>query len=179
LSTFGGVNGILLTSSRLFYAGAVEGQMPEILSMIQVNKMTPAPAVLIVAFLSLVYLCSSDIFALINYTGFGTWVSIGLAVVCLPVLRRMHPEWERPIRVNMFFPIIYTIATIFITIVPMIASPIETGIGIAIILTGVPVYFIFVYWKNKPQFIQSILGTFTKTCQKLLIVMPKENGKKN
>ena len=33
---------------RLFYAGAVEGQMPEILSMIQVNKMTPAPAVLIV-----------------------------------------------------------------------------------------------------------------------------------
>ena len=32
-----GVNGILLTSSRLFYAGAMEGQMPEILSMIQVN----------------------------------------------------------------------------------------------------------------------------------------------
>merc|ERR1719348_2484073 len=77
MSTFGGVNGILLTSSRLFYAGAVEGQMPEILSMIQVDKMTPAPAVLIVAFLSLGYLCSSDIFALINYVGFATWVSIG------------------------------------------------------------------------------------------------------
>ena len=93
---------------RLFYAGAVEGQMPEILSMIQVNKMTPAPAVLVVvsvgfffinrgyhykfygriyekklynesyyfqAFLSLVYLCSSDIYALINYTGFATWVN--------------------------------------------------------------------------------------------------------
>ena len=30
--------GILLTSSRLFYAGACEGQMPEILSMIQVAK---------------------------------------------------------------------------------------------------------------------------------------------
>ena len=48
MSTFGGVNGILLTSSRLFYAGACEGQMPEILSMIQVNKNTPAPAVLMV-----------------------------------------------------------------------------------------------------------------------------------
>ena len=48
MSTFGGVNGILLTSSRLFYAGACEGQMPEILCMIEVNKNTPAPAVLIV-----------------------------------------------------------------------------------------------------------------------------------
>ena len=48
MSTFGGVNGILLTSSRLFYAGACEGQMPEILSMIQVKKNTPAPAVLCV-----------------------------------------------------------------------------------------------------------------------------------
>ena len=99
MSTFGGVNGILLTSSRLFYAGACEGQMPEILSMIQVQKNTPAPAVLIVvslrlltkhlkmiihkksinpvlqALLSLVYLTSSNIFALINYTGFATWVS--------------------------------------------------------------------------------------------------------
>ena len=103
MSTFGGVNGILLTSSRLFYAGACEGQMPEILSMIQVKKNTPAPAVLCVvsqsqskakchqnlnvelikscipyvfqAALSLVYLTSSNIFALINYTGFATWVS--------------------------------------------------------------------------------------------------------
>lgn len=47
LSTFGAVNGILLTSSRLFYAGACEGQMPEILTMIQTKRLTPAPAVLV------------------------------------------------------------------------------------------------------------------------------------
>lgn len=75
LSTFGAVNGILLTSSRLFYAGACEGQMPEILTMIQIQRLTPTPAVLCMAFLSMLYLSVSDIFALINYVGFATWVS--------------------------------------------------------------------------------------------------------
>ena len=37
-------------------------------------------------------------------------------------------------------------------------SVLVAGIGIAIILTGVPVYFIFVYWKNKPRFIQKASG---------------------
>lgn len=75
MSTFGAVNGILLTSSRLFYAGACEGQMPEILTMIQIHRFTPTPAVLAMALLSMLYLMVSDIFALINYVGFATWVS--------------------------------------------------------------------------------------------------------
>jgi len=172
MSTFGGVNGILLTSSRLFYAGACEGQMPEILCMIQVNKNTPAPAVLIVAALSLVYLTSSNIFALINYTGFATWVSIGLAVFCIPWLRWKHPEWDRPIKVQLVFPIIYIIATIFITVVPMISTPVETAMGLAIIATGIPVYFIFIAWKNKPVFIKKMIGGVTVCLQKLMVVVP-------
>ena len=94
LSTFGAVNGVLLTSSRLFYSGACQGQMPKILTMVQLERSTPVPAVLIMvsdflilfskindlsffeqALLSIVYLGSSDIFALINYVGFVTWVS--------------------------------------------------------------------------------------------------------
>jgi solute carrier family 7 L-type amino acid transporter-like protein len=176
MSTFGGVNGILLTSSRLFYAGACEGQMPEILSMIQVQKNTPAPAVLIVAALSLVYLTSSNIFALINYTGFATWVSIGLAVFCIPWLRWKHPEWDRPIKVQLVFPVIYIIATIFITVVPMISTPVETALGLGLIATGVPVYFVFVAWKNKPVFIKQISSGATACLQKLLVVVPPQKS---
>lgn len=61
-------------SGRLFYAGAAQGQMPEMLTMVSARA-TPAPAVLAVALLSLVYLTVSDIYALINYVGFATWVS--------------------------------------------------------------------------------------------------------
>merc|ERR1719282_933388 len=106
--------------------------------MIQVSKLTPAPAVIFCALLSMIYLTSSDIYALINYTGFATWVSIGLAVFCIPWLRWKHPEWERPIKVHMIFPIMYILATIFITVVPMIAKPFETCMGCVIILTAVP-----------------------------------------
>jgi len=37
---------LFFPDSRLFYAGACEGQMPEIMTMIQINRLTPAPAVL-------------------------------------------------------------------------------------------------------------------------------------
>ena len=61
LSTFGGVNGILFTSSRLFYAGAEYQQMPQVLSMISMNNLTPAPAVIAMCILSLFYLLIEDI----------------------------------------------------------------------------------------------------------------------
>ena len=61
--------------------------------LVQVSKMTPAPGVMIVAVLSLGYLCSSDIFALINYVGFATWISIGSGVV--------HSDWSRNVEARL------------------------------------------------------------------------------
>ncbi|CAB3367757.1 Hypothetical predicted protein [Cloeon dipterum] len=171
MSTFGAVNGVLLTSSRLFYAGACEGQMPEILTMIQIKRLTPAPAVLTIALLSLLYLCVSDIFALINYVGFATWLSIGVAVLCLPVLRYTQPNLHRPLKVNLFFPIFYIICSVFVTVVPMIASPVETGYGLLMILTSVPVYLVFIAWKNKPKCVRSLTTAATRLLQKLLFVV--------
>ena len=58
LSTFGAVNGNILTTSRLFFAGAREGQMPAALAMIQINRVTPLPSVVVITLLSLFYLMS-------------------------------------------------------------------------------------------------------------------------
>ena len=96
----------------------------------------------------------------------------GLGVLCIPVLRYQHPEWERPIKVNLIFPIIYIIASAMITVIPMMAEPINTARGTGMILTGVPVYFLFVYWKNKPVWFRRLVLEVTEFTQKLLIVLP-------
>jgi solute carrier family 7 L-type amino acid transporter-like protein len=163
---------------RLFYAGAEHNQMPEILSMIQINHLTPMPAVLAMCFLSLLYLFSNDVYALINYVGFATWLAIGLAVACVPYLRWKQPDLPRPIKVHLFWPYLYIVCTIFITIVPCIADPVGTGLGILMVLTGVPVYFLFIGWKNKPLWIRKILGNSTIFLQKMMVVVPSEKKDK-
>ncbi|XP_014667469.1 PREDICTED: large neutral amino acids transporter small subunit 2-like [Priapulus caudatus] len=144
MSTFGTVNGILFTSARLFYVGAREGHMPEVLTMIQVKLLTPMPAVIFMGLLSLLYLGSSEIYALINYVSFVCWLAIGLAVFSVLWFRWKWPDAPRPIKVNIIWPILYTLGSIFLVVLPAIAEPKDTGIGALIMLTGFPSLFSFV-----------------------------------
>jgi L-type amino acid transporter 8 len=91
-----------------------------------------------------------------------------------------HPVWDRPIKVQLIFPIIYIIATIFISVVPMISTPVETAMGLAIIATGLPVYFIFIAVNNIFLCLQKTVcftvlplpGSVTVCLQKLMVVFP-------
>ena len=112
-----------------------------------------------------------------NYIGFATWFSIGAAVACIPYLRWKHPELERPIKVNLAFPVIFILMTLAITILPMIQQPVETGIGLAMILSAIPVYYIFIQWKSKPVVIQKILASVNDKIQQLFIVVPPKKQK--
>lgn len=171
MSTFGGLNGILLTSSRLCFAGAREGQMPKLMTMIQVKRLTPAPAVIFQTLLSVLYLFFPDVQYLIQSVGFATWLSIGVGVLCIPVLRYKQPELPRPIRVKLVWPIIYLIATVLIVVVPVYADPGSTGTGLLIILIGVPVYFLCFIWQNKPKLILQLASSSTEKLQKLMMVL--------
>ena len=49
---------------------------------------------------SLVMLCSSDIYVLINYASFVESLFIGISIVALLYLRYKRPDMKRPIRVR-------------------------------------------------------------------------------
>ena len=170
LSSFGAANGTILTSSRLFYAGAREGQMPRGLAMVSPSRSTPTPAVIITVAMAAVYLCVSDIGRLMNYVGFATWLMIGLSVACLPYLRWRRPEWERPIKVSLFFPAAYILLTLAITGLPIVAKPLETAIGFIMILSAVPVYFGLVTGTKSKSKICDFTHRMTIKMQKLLNV---------
>ena len=93
----------------------------------------------------------------------------------------------------MIWPIIYCAFSVFLVVVPLYASPVETGMGCLIIATGIPVYLIFVKWENKPKaflsfmsqyFMETILfissnsiifaDSFNIGIQKIMMVVPEE-----
>ncbi|GMT22605.1 hypothetical protein PFISCL1PPCAC_13902, partial [Pristionchus fissidentatus] len=179
LSTVGSANGVIFTSSRLFYVGAREGHMPGVLTMVNKQTRTPIPAVILTGLLSICYLAlSKNIYSLINYIQISYWLAIGAAIAALFWLRRTMPDAPRPIKVPLIFPAIFFLGCVALVIIPIVASPKDTAIGLLIMLTGLPVYAVFIAWKNKPAFVASISEKTTVFLQKLFMVVDDEAKEK-
>ncbi|XP_072177368.1 Y+L amino acid transporter 2-like [Diadema setosum] len=174
LSTFGSANGNMLTCSRLFFVGAREKHLPNLLSMINIERNTPVPSLLFTSLLTILYSLAGDVFTLINYFNFVTWFSSALAVAGLLWLRYKEPDRPRPYKVNILLPIIFVIACIFLLVMGTIAAPLDTVIGIAIMCTGIPVYFFIVRPKNKPLWALKANDFVTRWFQKLMLVCAEE-----
>ncbi|XP_022082359.1 Y+L amino acid transporter 2-like isoform X3 [Acanthaster planci] len=174
MSTFGSVNGGCLSLSRLFFVGAREGQLPGVMSMIQVKRKTPLPSLLFTCALSILYVFVETIETLLNYFSFMTWLAIGVAVAGQIYLRWAKPDLPRPIKFNIILPITFVLACLFLVVMGTIAAPMDTLIGILITLTGFPVYFIGVWWKNKPKRLVQFSQQMTIFLQKMFIIVGQE-----
>lgn len=149
LSTFGGVNGILFTSARLFLIGAQEGHLPQAFSLIHIRRMTPIPSLLFTCAASLLMLFVSDIFELINYFSQILWFSVAASIAGMLWLRYKQPNLPRPIKVNLIIPVLFIICCLFLVLFPIPYSPKNSLICLAITLSGIPVYYVFIKWDIK------------------------------
>uniref|UniRef100_A0A8C2ZGU6 Solute carrier family 7 member 10a n=1 Tax=Cyclopterus lumpus TaxID=8103 RepID=A0A8C2ZGU6_CYCLU len=178
LSTFGGINGYLFTSSRLCFSGAREGHLPHLLAMIHLKNCTPIPALLVCVSAALTVLPTLSRFThnLINYVSFINYLSYGVTIAGLLYLRKKRPNLVRPIKVSMLIPITYLIFWAVLLGFSLYSEPVVCGLGMVIMLTGVPVYFVGVHWKDKPKCVYQLVERVTYIGQKVCyVVFPQQD----
>ncbi|XP_052132871.1 large neutral amino acids transporter small subunit 2 [Frankliniella occidentalis] len=166
-STFGALNGAIFASSRLFFVGARQGHLPTAIALINVKRLTPVPSLVFLCIITLVLLVIKDVYVLINYVSFVESFFTLVSVSGLLYMRRSKPDLHRPIKVSIVLPLIFFVICTFLVTCPFYVSPVEVGVGIAIILAGIPVYFVFIYWKNKPDWLTKSSHAFNLMCARL------------
>ncbi|NWQ75295.1 AAA1 protein, partial [Columbina picui] len=128
---------------------------------------------------TLVIMLVGDTYTLINYVSFINYLCYGVTIIGLLVLRWKKPKIFRPIKVNLLVPITYLAFWAFLLIFSLYSEPVVCGVGLIIILTGVPVFFLGVYWRNKPKCVNRLIGKPALRCLAVLLgllVVPGSAG---
>uniref|UniRef100_A0A914QVZ6 Uncharacterized protein n=1 Tax=Panagrolaimus davidi TaxID=227884 RepID=A0A914QVZ6_9BILA len=179
-SCWGSLNGVTFAFSRIFFAAARNGHFPEIFGMINVENSCPMPSVFLLCLTALITLSLNDITLLLNWFAFTqslvtSTVIAGFLKMRIWEMLKWTPPKTPPIRFNISLPIIFFIICLYIDIVPIYNDWKEILPAIGIISAGVPAYFLFIYWKNKPSWLMWPWVKFTHGVQVVLLCVSDES----
>jgi APA family basic amino acid/polyamine antiporter len=148
VSTFGCVNGLILPGPRLYYAMARDGIFFRKTARIHARYKTPHVSLIYQGVWSCILVLTGSYNDLLTYTAFASLLFNAMTVIGLIKLRLQRPDLERPYRVSgyPFVPLFYVAIALFFIVFIIIGDPVNSGKGLFLILTGLPVYF---YWKKK------------------------------
>ena len=145
ISTFGCCNGLILAGARVYYAMAKDGLFFRSVAKLHPTYKTPAVSLMVQMVWTCVLCISGSYGQLLDYIIFAVLVFYILTIVGLFVLRRTHPDAERPYRAVGYpvLPAIYIVMALFIDVVLLRYKPQYTWPGLIIVLLGIPVYFLW------------------------------------
>jgi APA family basic amino acid/polyamine antiporter len=154
VSTFGCNNGLIFSGPRAYYAMAKDGLFFEIAG--KLNKFhVPAWAIVIQGIWACFYVLPRTVRAdgtygnlygdLLTYVISAALIFYILAIAAVFVLRVKQPDAERPYKAVGYplIPALYVIGAAVILVVLFVYQTTATWPGLLIVLTGVPVYFIW------------------------------------
>ncbi len=142
VSTFGCVNGLVLSGARVVYALAADGHLPAAAARLN-GAGVPGIALALQAAWALVLVLSGTYSELLRYVVAVEFVVLILLVLAVAALRRKLPGRERPYR-TWGHPVtsgVFVLLAAAIVVLLAIASPRTTLPGFGIVLLGIPVFF--------------------------------------
>jgi basic amino acid/polyamine antiporter, APA family len=143
ISSFGCMNGLILSGARVYYAMAKDGLFFRNVANLHPTYKTPAISLMVQMVWTCVLCISGSYSQLLDYIIFAVLVFYILTIVGLFVLRRTHPNVVRPYKAVGYpvLPIIYIVMALFIDVVLLRYKPQYTWPGLIVVLLGIPVYF--------------------------------------
>ena len=148
LSTFGTLNGTLMTGPRVFYAMAEDGLFFKRLARVQPRYGTPGGAIALSVVLGVIFVSIRSFGQLADQFVIGIWPFYALGVAAVLVLRRREPDVERPYRAwgYPWVPAAFVLSAVLMLGNYVVSEPWTVLANVAVLLTGVPVYY---FWKRR------------------------------
>lgn len=145
VSCFGTLNGSMMTGPRVFFAMADRGLFFQGIARVSPKYKTPSTAIGLATCLGIVYVLLNDFQQLADKFILGIWPFYALAVGAVFVLRATRPDLERPYKVLGYpvVPLLFLVASVGMVVNALLTDPVNTGITFAIILAGVPAWFLW------------------------------------
>jgi len=150
VSTFGTLNGSMMTAPRIFFAAAEDGLLPGAIARVDPKNHAPTVAVVLMTVMGMIFIMVRTFTALADQFIIGIWPFYAMAVAGVYVLRRTRPRLERPYHTwgYPFVPMVFLVAALFLLGNYLVRETGAFAVDIGIILSGVPVY-LFLVWRQR------------------------------
>ena len=151
VSTFGTLNGSMMTAPRIFFAASEDGLFPKAIARVDPRTHAPTAAILLMMVMGIIFILIRQFNDLANQFIIGIWPFYALAVAGVFVLRRTRPTLERPYRTWGFpvVPLLFLAGAVLLLGNYLVSETRAFAIDIGIILTGIPAYILWEQFRRR------------------------------